>query len=272
MDLYENRLNSFKYWTGDEDKEQLSLVGFYYTGFKDLITCYYCKFDSYNFTTGKENTLLDHKRYSPECPFYLNNNTNYINTRFLSERTVTNNYPMLAPHRGDYTLLEHRINSFINYPKCLKSLVNKLCDAGFYYTNVGDFVCCYACNVIVKNFTDKSDVWSMHKASNKHCPLLYLRKLCHNNNSNSNIDDDHQNVAPSAPMYDDGHYNLPKCLECKSKCIDAVLLPCFHFCLCQECALTCINCKACNVFTGGFFAVKIPKEKFNVTEHGRVSH
>ncbi|UYE99081.1 MAG: hypothetical protein [Betabaculovirus sp.] len=47
------------------------------------------------------------------------------------------------------------------------------------------------------------------------------------------------------------------------------MLPCYHFCVCQECALTCVQCKACNVFVGGFFMIKIPIDKLNVVEHGR---
>ncbi|QOD40068.1 iap-5 [Matsumuraeses phaseoli granulovirus] len=271
MNLYENRLKSFEYWPGKENKEKLALVGFYHTGYADVIICYYCKLDLYNFTLGDEDSLRDHKRYSPDCPFFVSNTTNYVNTRFLSPRTVTSNYPLLTPIKGDYTLLEHRINSYQNFPQCLKVLVSELCNAGFYYLNVGDVVCCYVCNIIARNWNINSNVWKIHKYLNDKCPLLYLNKLSHNNNQLSQqCMYDNESIKPSAPVYEDGHYNMPKCLKCKTKYIDAVLLPCFHYCMCQECALTCTKCDACNVFTGGFFAVKVPVNKLNTIEHERL--
>ncbi|ABC61229.1 IAP-5 [Choristoneura occidentalis granulovirus] len=265
MESYVNRLDSFKDWTGNEDKEKLALVGFYYTGYKDIIICYYCKYDDYNYNTGDEDTLTNHKRYSPDCPFYLTNTDKYVNTKFLSPRIISNNYPNLAPCKGDYTLSEHRINSFINFPKIIKPLIKQLCDAGFYYTNTGDAVCCYACNVIAKDFDLNSDVWKIHKNLNYKCPLMILQKIAHNNNYNVSPNQ----VLPTAPFYENSHYSIPKCLGCRHKFIDAVMLPCYHFCMCQECAITCTQCKACNVFTGGFFAVKIPIDKLNLIEHER---
>nr|QDW81176.1 iap-5 [Cydia pomonella granulovirus] len=271
MDIYENRLNSFKYWPGHEDKEKLALMGFYFSGMGDQIVCHYCKLDLYNFATGAEDSVRDHKRYSPHCPFLLNNTTHYINTRFISPRIISSNYPLLTPHKGDYSLLEHRINSFQNFPASLKSLVSDLSANGFYYTNIGDTVCCYACLIIAKDWTMNSDVRQIHVRLNARCPLLQLAALNHNNNSNDNcVVNTPDKPVPSAPSPDDHHYALPKCLKCKQHYIDAVMLPCHHYCVCQKCALTVTQCVACNVFTGGFFAVKIPYNKLNLVEHERI--
>nr|AUF82008.1 iap-5 [Cryptophlebia leucotreta granulovirus] len=270
MDVYENRLDSFKYWPGHENKEKLALVGFYFSGVGDRIVCYFCKLDLYNFCVGEEDSIRDHKRYSPNCPFLTNNiNPNYINTRFMSPRSVTSNYPLLTAHKGDYSLLEHRINSYLNFPSCLKSLVSDLALNGFYYTNFGDAVCCYACLIVAKDWTTNSNVKSIHSKLNSRCPLLHLISFNHNNNER-NIDIKYQYTTPSAPIPDDNHYAIPKCLKCKQKFIDAVLLPCYHFCLCQECAITSSECVACNVYTGGFFLVKIPFNKLNLVEHEQI--
>ncbi|AKN80754.1 inhibitor of apoptosis 5 [Diatraea saccharalis granulovirus] len=264
MNIYENRLKSFESWPGRENVKNLALVGFYYTGYTDHIVCQYCKLDLYNFTLGGEDSLRDHKRYSPDCPFFTINTTNYVNTRFLSPRIINSNYhPGLTPppYKCDYSLLEQRIYSFINFPTCLKTLVEDLSDAGFYYTNVGDYVCCYACGVIGKDWTTTSDVWRVHKRLNDRCSLVLLKKLNHNNNNNNNnnnndntnnLKENYNKIVPTAPTLG----CLPKCKKCKLRCIDAVLLPCYHFCVCQECALLCTTCVFCNVFTGGFLLSK----------------
>nr|UYX49734.1 IAP-5 [Darna trima granulovirus] len=271
MDVYENRLNSLTQWPGTENREMLALVGFYYTGHSDLIVCYYCRFDSYNYISGDEDTLRDHKRYSPDCPFFMSNVTNYVNTKFVSPRIINTQFNVTKLHplstHSDYSLTEHRINSFVNFPRALNRLVIELCAAGFYYTNVGDAVCCYACNVVAKDFiVEGCDVWKLHKTLNNKCPLLYVKRM-HVPTSVTDEETNYDYKTPSAPEYDDGHYSLPKCIRCKKNRIDAVLLPCFHLCVCRECAITCTMCNACNVFTGGFFAVKIPTSILNVVEH-----
>nr|WPN08735.1 iap-5 [Cnaphalocrocis medinalis granulovirus] len=281
MDIYENRLASFEHWTGEENVEMLASIGFYYTGYADMIMCYYCKFDSYNYTLGNEDTIRDHKRYSPYCFFNLSsinqkNNNRYVSTRFVSPRTIKTNFTQLTPFKnGDYTLLEHRLNSFINYPQCLKCLVGDLCDSGFYYTNIGDAVCCYACKVVLKNFTPDTNVSRQHKQSNPDCPLLHVRSIVNFMPNKSNNNNDNANTTlnnnPSAPKYHDGHYVLPKCLKCKIKTVNCALLPCFHLCACHECALTMTQCEACDVFVGGFFVVNFPINKFNLIEHEQLS-
>lgn len=267
MDVYDNRLASFKGWSGREDVKILAAVGFYFTGESDRIVCYYCKLDLYNFEgCVSTDSLSDHKRYSPKCPFYSINKTNYVNTSFLSPRTIMSNYPHLAPHKGDYTLLEHRINSFVNFPKCLKGLVSSLCEAGFYYTNVGDYVCCYVCSVMVNNWNVDSDPWRVHKSLNSRCSLLKLVSSDNNNNFKGG-----EVTTPTAPLDSKlDHYSLPKCLKCKTNYIDAVMWPCCHFCVCQQCALTSVECVTCNVFAGGFFAVKIPTDFLNVVDNDRI--
>ncbi|APO13985.1 IAP-5 [Plodia interpunctella granulovirus] len=269
MDDYDKRLESFKYWPGSENVEKLALIGFYFTGYSDKIVCHYCKLDLYNFMGG-EDSVKDHKRYSPKCPFLdrTNASSNYIGTSFLSPRTVSSNYPPLVPHTGDYSLSEHRLNSFFNFPRCLKRLASDMCSAGFYYTNVGDSVCCYACSIIVKDWKIDDDVWKVHRDLNPRCPLVCARRISPSSvRSEARIVS--ENSAPSAPVlnYLD-HYTLPKCIKCKSQPIDSVLVPCFHFAACSECAVVCTACPACHAFTGGFFVVKIPAETLNLVEYG----
>lgn len=292
MHCYENRLKSFQNWTGGENVEDLATIGFYNTNYKDIIVCYYCNYTDYNYCTGNEDTIFNHKRYSPNCPFYtsnaINNTTNYLNTKFNVPRTYNTNFT-LDNHQHfhfnnhskycDYSLAEHRINSYANFPQIFKHLIPHLSECGFYYTNCGDVIVCYACNVHVKNLQVNTNVWQIHKKLNKNCPLLYVRMLKYtNNSSNSSVDDVENNdiksgtndvITPTAPEYHNQHYTLPKCLNCGDKTIDAVMLPCYHLCVCQECALTCVQCKACNVFVGGFFMVKIPTDKLNVVEYGQ---
>ncbi|UXX41910.1 iap-5 [Psilogramma increta granulovirus] len=281
MNCYENRLKSFTNWTGNENVEDLATIGFYNTNYKDIIVCYYCNYTDYNYYTGNEDTIFNHKRYSPNCLFYkyISNDTKYLNSTFNFPQMHNSNFS--PDHRinlvnhWDYSLAEHRINSYANFPQILKHLIPELSDCGFYYTNCGDVVVCYVCNVYLKNLQTNTNVWQSHKKLNNNCPLLYVRAL---KNTPYKIDTSTVNdvdntcditVEPSAPEYNNHHYTLPKCLNCNIKSIDVVMLPCYHLCMCQECALTCVQCKACNVFVGGFFIIKIPTEKLNVVEYGQ---
>ncbi|AIS92109.1 inhibitor of apoptosis 5 [Erinnyis ello granulovirus] len=276
MHCYENRLKSFENWTGCENVEDLATVGFYHTGYKDTIMCYYCKYTDYNYTTGNEDTLFNHKRYSPDCCFYtFTSAENFLTTKFNTPRTIHTNFTLdhidHVIHR-DYSLAEHRVNSYVNFPKILKHLIPQLSECGFYYTNCSDVVVCYACNVHARDLQINTNAWQLHKSLNNNCPLLYVRKqhnICVTDSGAGGGGDNEQIVVPSAPEYRSYHYTLPKCLNCGDRYIDAVLLPCYHFCVCQECALTCVQCKACNVFVGGFFMVKIPTTKLNVVEYGQ---
>ncbi|AAP85736.1 iap-5 [Adoxophyes orana granulovirus] len=276
MHVYDNRLATYDRWpvkNNNECLEQLALVGFYYTGYKDCLMCCYCKFESYNYIDGTENTLRDHKRYSPNCPFYKNNqNENYVASNFLNPRIIQTLFDSLpAPHSGDYSLMEQRVASFFNFPSILKGLVNDLCVSGFYYTNTGDLVCCYACKVLCRDWKIDANVHNVHMNANKNCQYLKIVNVKMYDKTIGTVPYREPASQPSAPYQYTGYYKLPDCLKCKSRHIDAVALPCYHMCTCQQCALTITQCVACNVFVGGFFRIKLPLDKFNLIENEEVA-
>ncbi|AER41537.1 inhibitor of apoptosis 5 [Epinotia aporema granulovirus] len=241
MDKYETRLDSFAYWTGNENKEKLALLGFYYSGEGDRVICAFCKLDLYNFF-GDFDTIQDHKRFSPHCP--ANNNTDrphYVPSNFISPRVINSNYPSLNIPVGNFALMEHRLDSYKNFPKSLKPLVYELSNSGFYYTNVGDCVCCYVCGIILRDWCLTDDVSKRHVRHNSKCDLIDI----HPNNDDI--------VTPSAPPLK--RVCIQKCVVCEKNDICAVFTPCFHLCVCEKCALGTSVCYACNVTTAGFFLV-----------------
>jgi len=281
MNLYENRLKSFEFWYGKESKERLASLGFYYSGRGDRVVCAFCKFDLYNFSE-RTDALHDHKRFSPHCPFVFEQCrvSNYMNTTFLPPRIIKSNYhPHLqldTMHYNDYSLLEHRSNTYFNFPKCLRSLQHELCRAGFYYTNVGDCVCCYACGVVVNDWRETQDPLARHASTNPACPLVRgfagdTAAARINDTQNAVLEREVSTTTASAPPfhtvhYTPSHYQIPKCLTCRASEIACVLLPCYHFCLCAQCAPVALECPACHVSCTGVFVVKIPKRQLDVID------
>ncbi|QBQ01655.1 iap-5 [Hyphantria cunea granulovirus] len=285
MDTFEQRLESFKFWHLNKNPllnaSRLALLGFYYTGYKDKIACFTCKLELHSFI-GNEDVVHDHKRYSPHCPFMLVGSVvNYVNTSCTVLNIITSPYSIDIPDiYTDVTLIEGRLKTYTNWPNVLQHLVFPLCLAGFYYTNVGDSVCCYVCGRIVNNWQITDIDVQTHKAHFEHCALNRNRSATLTNlsssSSSTNVRDkrtkQHDALPASAPDQTNventpAYYELPRCLLCRSSYINTTLLPCYHFCACSECGPVCVQCPACNVHCTGLFYVNVPHEKLRVIKH-----
>lgn len=261
MYAYEDRVKSFEYWYGKEDKYRLADVGFYYTGHADRVVCAYCKLELYNF--GADTDIVkDHKRFSPHCPFISAqcSGTNFVATNLTKPYTIRSNYnqPLhVNSHVLKLETLEGRFHTYINFPKVLKPLIGKLCQAGLFYTNVGDCVCCYVCGALIKDWDAADEPAQRHASVNGVCAYIrYTEK---------------SNFTPSAPNFADVHRlpplsRIPKCITCREHDIDCVLLPCYHFCLCTRCGLVCVECPVCRMSNTGVFVVNIPTRELNVID------
>nr|AMQ36059.1 PxGV-Torf96 protein [Plutella xylostella granulovirus] len=275
MDKLESRVESFKYYERNVDVRKLSLLGFYYSGHQDQIICAYCNLTLDRFT-GDEDVQTDHRRFSPHCPIIYDCVSNFVNTKITVPYTVDSSFPQLyVDTKRDYNYMENRLQSYKNWPIVLQHLVFPLSLSGLYYTNVGDAVVCYVCNFCIKGWSVDDEPDQVHYLTNSRCELIKNIKLKRQSSvaPQAAMDVSHyENVlatAPTATTIDDtpDYYKLPQCLKCRCATISTVALPCFHFCLCVDCCLACVECPACHVHTTGVFRVNVPHKNLNVINH-----
>ena len=62
----------------------------------------------------------------------------------------------------DHETFDGRFKTFKLWPKCLQHLLQELCSAGFYYSNVGDIVKCYKCGGQISEWDLNDDPWQEH--------------------------------------------------------------------------------------------------------------
>lgn len=247
-----DRLESFKLWTYDIDYKQLAEMGFYYTGYGDKIRCAFCQLELYNFNSPACDPIIDHKRWSPRCPYVLET-VEFMTTICQYSHTQKSLFPEIIVNNEhlDFTTHEARLLSYKHWPIVLKELVFDLCVAGFYYTNIGDYVCCYVCGIKVNHWYANDSPMQKHYNFNPYCNLVRLMY----NNSGCVINSNDSNT-PSAPPSD--RPNDGECFSCKCNVVCVALIPCRHLCLCTNCAPVCTTCPVCNVQATGIFRVNIP--------------
>lgn len=64
---------------------------------------------------------------------------------------------------------DKRLATFKRWPKVLYHLASELCSAGFYYTNIGDQVECYACKGQIIDWELNDSPWDEHARFYPHC-------------------------------------------------------------------------------------------------------
>jgi baculoviral IAP repeat-containing protein 7/8 len=75
-----------------------------------------------------------------------------------------------------YATFSARLKSFKNWPKSLAQKPTILAEAGFYYTGVGDRVCCFYCGLGLKDWQEKDDPWKEHVVWNTTCNFTLMVK------------------------------------------------------------------------------------------------
>lgn len=82
------RLQSFKHWKNKYvDKKELAISGFFFTSVDDLVYCYFCHVELWNFKKN-DNVIQEHIRWSPFCKLLCHEETNNIpiNSEILSSK------------------------------------------------------------------------------------------------------------------------------------------------------------------------------------------
>lgn len=164
-----------------------------------------------------------------------------------------------------------RLNSFQTWPADNVVSANEMAYAGFYYTQLCDYVKCAFCSIEIGGWVAGSDAMSEHKKHSPNCKFICERieqpleplsatqltifsfKSHYDSNvvDNYNYDDiDRVSDEDNCSKNDDGggkydtnnNFNCAVCLESYRQIL---FEPCRHVVCCEECAAMVSNCVVC---------------------------
>ena len=80
----------------------------------------------------------------------------------------------IQPDESDMTICEQRLNTYREWPKCMRPTGGELAPAGFYYTGIGDRVKCFSCNICIKDWEPFDQPWGEHARLSPNCSYLKM--------------------------------------------------------------------------------------------------
>lgn len=211
MHFESNRLRSFTGWNCRFIKpEDLAKEGFYYVHVGDHVKCAFCSIELGNWEEN-DSVEVDHRRFSPNCPFVLNKSGNVplgaenaspnmpqegrdicggkygleVRPNSCGEREEPSvssfnklNLPNVSKPAAypDFTRLEKRLESFKEWPLSIAQRPQELAEAGFFYTGKSDQTVCFFCGGGLKNWERDDDPWEQHAIWFSKCNYLLLQK------------------------------------------------------------------------------------------------
>lgn len=224
--------------------EDLAKTGFYYTNRGDRVRCIYC-----NILIGEwdidDIPEEEHRLHSPDCEFL---NTGSRSVLSDPEPIVLNvNRNRCSPVCPVYIKESSRISSFVGcHPDEIKVSGRSLAKAGFYYSGLTDHVCCFYCNLRLKDFEEGDDPWLLHARCRGTCHFLRLmkgKKYIENARRNEEDRDEEEEEEISLPTNSVDRLLCGICLDYER---GVVFQPCGHCFCCIMCASTCNNlCPVC---------------------------
>ncbi|XP_059485370.1 death-associated inhibitor of apoptosis 2-like [Neocloeon triangulifer] len=253
---------------------ELASNGFYFTGRGDNVRCAFCYLEVCQWEEG-DTALGEHKKFNPLCPFLKGCAYNIeigeerseprkptpvdiekrlakygalkvmrnaatknievkINARALGV-VITN-----SPKHPEMNSSEKRIKSFELWPEQKKLMIEKLAEAGFFYTGSDDHCTCFCCGYGLRN-------WDLeHCPMTEHCklfPKCVFLQLNRDETYNEEADD---------------LIDLKKCKGCLEMEIDTACLPCGHMAYCEQCVQQHEKCPTCSQYLLFFLKIYVP--------------
>ncbi|XP_059471940.1 baculoviral IAP repeat-containing protein 3-like [Neocloeon triangulifer] len=245
----------------------LAKSGFYYSGQEDNCCCIFCNLEVRGWEMG-DTPDGEHKRWNKNCPFLINpggvvnikigeelieQNCDSIGTNpfnveplekygsniaiKLDSHFITasdlNIHNCTSPKHPGKILISERLKTFKNWPKGLSQTPEVLANSGFYYTNTGDRVVCFHCNLGLKDWAHGDDPFREHAKWNSGCQHLimqkgsdFIRQILHGNTYQENEQMMETTTSSS---------NNLLCSNCNIHRVAKVNLPCGHVNLCNQC-------------------------------------
>ncbi|XP_071981843.1 E3 ubiquitin-protein ligase XIAP [Engystomops pustulosus] len=215
MSQIKARLESFANWTYAVNKEMLAKAGFYSTGERDSVRCFYCSGEIRDWK-GKDDPWEIHARWYPGCKFLVDERgQHFINnvqlTRPLPSKMESDPPPVL-PEDGELVknpLVIHAQQMGFPLEEIKKLMLKRLKNTGQNYTSV---------DVLISDLLHSQSA----KGSNK--PL---------DNENS-IEEKLRKLEEEK-----------LCKVCMDKAVCIVFIPCGHLVVCANCAEVLDKCPIC---------------------------
>lgn len=73
-----------------------------------------------------------------------------------------------------YVYFRKRLDSFASWPPQMRPKPCDLAHAGYFYTNLSDKVCCFACGLMMHDWNRDDDPWLEHHRHTRHCVYLKM--------------------------------------------------------------------------------------------------
>lgn len=270
------RLESYAEWPVPFiSPERLASAGFYYTQDNDTVRCAFCGIEISRWQQ-HDDPRHEHATHSPSCRFVLNRSCGnvpmgecrpstsnvWISTRHARpERVPLQRYSSYGiqfrqgkevecqslifavcdkvkpvfPLMADET---KRLDSFKTWPVALKTRPRALCEAGFYYTGMGDETKCFQCGVGVSGWEDDDDPLICHGKYSPKCVHVLTVKGRPGVSSTGGDAKEFTSGKESDVATD-------LCKLCHLTKRTTVFLPCAHLVSCVTCAIKLTSCPVC---------------------------
>ena len=166
----QQRLCSFRNWPSWAGLrlEDLAREGFYYTGIRDEVKCFSCGV-LLRLWKPEDQIRLRHNRYSPRCAFVKRLDDE-------SPRDVPAKFPEIASNTlasSDMKMEVRRLATFDSrWPTLCPVKPTELARSGFYFKGKDDWVQCFACCLILKNWQPGDTPEGEHRKYKPLCPFL----------------------------------------------------------------------------------------------------
>lgn len=285
----DNRLDTFKKWPNNKlSPKVLADAGFYYFDYQDVVRCAFCNVEGHHWTE-VDDPMADHKKWRPNCPFvqkHINNNNSSsgqiaVDTcgkhdQISEAKIAKDEVPKVwgasvgkGPLHTDFVSKERRMETFKQWPKCMKQKPADLAEAGFYYLGVGDQTICFYCGGGLKDWEETDDPWEQHAFWFPKCNHVLLKKgqdfidqvVSKKNEEERSIDEpgssginnSAQTTTPKQTTEetkdtlngDQDANTIPICKICYVNQVNVMFLPCGHIVSCVDCAEALKQCPIC---------------------------
>ena len=81
-------------------------------------------------------------------------------------------YDGYSPAFPQYRSCDARLWTFTDWPKFHHTSPQNLAEAGFYYTEYSDRVCCFYCGIVLKDWEEKDCPWHEHYYWSPFCTYI----------------------------------------------------------------------------------------------------
>lgn len=183
--LEKNRLGTFmgRWPTNSAVRPpDLARAGFYYFGVADVVRCVFCQISLKSWEPG-DVPMDEHRKYSPLCPFVLQQNVGNVP---LQLQSPSETFPLewrnmfRTPSElvfPQYADANNRLRSFVGHPLPAGQTAEALANAGFFYVGPDDNVRCYWCGGSLKSWQRSDQPVSEHFRWFPNCHLSQQQQL-----------------------------------------------------------------------------------------------